>query len=274
MPVQQITLIEARRTQNIEIMLRRIPGDTTADKTRFVLYVMQQILRMRASELKCAMLAMRQALNSAVQAPPAASGQLDAPDNSILSVLGPDLLGSVLNRLQNVRKVLHFAEASKESFRVVHSSVVWAHFYSVLVPSHLVDRGGGITGDTLQAVLTAVELMVENPLYTVPLQSEQDAFRWYAGDHARLSASNVFLMLVGESTEFAQMRASLGSGIVKKDFALELGLHLTSMRTLFQADQLADCFYEAREGIRLVLDSEALAMILLAGNNSQKFASH
>ena len=47
MPTQQTSLIDARRTQNIEIMLRRIPGDTTEEKTSFVLHIMHQILCMR-----------------------------------------------------------------------------------------------------------------------------------------------------------------------------------------------------------------------------------
>ena len=43
MPVQQTSLIDARRTQNIEITLRRIPGATPEDKATFVLFIMRQV---------------------------------------------------------------------------------------------------------------------------------------------------------------------------------------------------------------------------------------
>jgi hypothetical protein len=138
----QTSLIEARRTQNIEIMLRRIPGATVEEKTQFALHIMLQMLLMKASEVKGAMLAMRQeslssASDNAIRAKLSRVSEVSLhqqPANSILFVLGSDLVSSVLNRVKCVRKVLHFAETSRESYRLVHSGVCWAQMYANLMP--------------------------------------------------------------------------------------------------------------------------------------------
>ena len=202
------------------------------------------------------MLAMRQAhLSIVIQESRNTTAQVSddtqqQPSKSILSVLGPDLLAVILTRQRCVRSTLHFAETSRESNRLVYSNVIWTPFYARLLPIHPPDSSGPLA-DTLTAVLTAVELMLENPLLLVPLPDEEQAFRWYAGDRNRLSPSNVFLMLVASKIE-------------PTHFAVNFDVHLKSMRTLFQADLMMKCFLEATEGIRSAVESEPLALILLA----------
>jgi len=202
------------------------------------------------------MLAMRQAhLSIAIQESRNTTAQVSddtqqQPSKSILSVLGPDLLAVILTRQRCVRSTLHFAETSRESNRLVYSNVIWTPFYARLLPVHPPDSSAPPT-ETLTAVLTAVELMLENPLLLVPLPDEEQAFRWYAGDRDRLSPSNVFLMLVASKIE-------------PTHFAVNFDVHLKSMRTLFQADLMMKCFLEATEGIRSAVESEPLALILLA----------
>ena len=180
----QTSLIEARRTQNIEIMLRRIPGATVEEKTQFALHIMLQMLLMRASEVKGAMLAMRQeslssASDNAIRARLSRVSEASLhqqPVNSILFVLGSDLVSSVLNRVKCVRKVLHFAETSRESYRLVHSGVNWAQMYANLMPPMAGQNSGQIP-----AQFTAHTHCLFFVFQTTPTQKMR---KWVSSRHA------------------------------------------------------------------------------------------
>jgi hypothetical protein len=269
-PTSQTSLIEARRTQNIEIMLRRIPGSDPLDKAAFVLEIMQKTLCMRASEFKNSMLAIRQVIlsrsieRSSVQPPESAQGPSQRL-NSMLAVLGPDLVIAVLGRQLSVRNVLHFAETCRESYSLAHSGSVWRSMYAGLLPQAM--AGDDIQSEAstaqLSALYTAVELLVENPLLLVPTREECDALQWYAGDQSRLAPSNVFLMALANSRGLSHIRRSLGVSS-NQDVAAVFAEHMNAMRTLFRAEHITECCREAIAGVRCALASDAIASILLA----------
>ncbi len=254
-PAQQTSLIEVRRTQNIEIMLRKIPGMTVNDKAAFALHIMRQVLRMGPCELKNTMLAMRQAILSiAIQESREKTGAL--PDtqeglpvgDNLLSVLGPDLVVSILARMRCVRSALRFAQTSQAAHHIVHTGGVWHPLFASLLPAAAPPGAPPpLTTETLAVLFSAVELMVESPQLLLPLEHEQQALQWYAGDRTRLSPSNVFLALM--APHFA------GLGVVE---------HLASVRTFFQADQVRALLDEARDAVVYAVESEEVALILLA----------
>jgi hypothetical protein len=276
MPSAQMSLIDVRRTQNIEIMLRRIPGATTEDKATFAAHVMGKMLQMHACELQDALFAMRLQARAATAT---GKGVLPArdvvqkmrpqPPNSMLSVLGPDIMGAILAR-QHVKHALRFAETSWQSFWVVNGDPgFWLAYWHRLMPPPIAAsfNFSAPCAATVGAMLTAVEIMLESPRLLVPLGDEVTALSWYAGDRSRLSSSNIFLMQIGASPEFQSIRAVLGCGgavLGLQDLAPVLVLHLKSMRILFKADEIADCCLQAQAGVRRVLASEALVTILMA----------
>jgi len=180
----QTSLLDARRTARIEIMLRRIPGATVEEKMQFALHIMLQMLLMRASEVKGAMLAMRQeslssASDNAIRAKLSRVSEASLhqqPANSILFVLGSDLVSSVLNRVKCVRKVLHFAETSRESYRLVHSGVNWAQMYANLMPPM-----AGQSSGQIPAQITARTHCLFFVFQTTPTQKMR---KWVSSRHA------------------------------------------------------------------------------------------
>ena len=270
MPSAQLSLIDVRRTQNIEIMLRRIPGAATADKAAFAAHVLGQMLQMRACELQDALLAMRLQVRAATgkgvsPAHDVVQKMRPHPPNSVLSVLGSDIMGAILAR-QHVMHALRFAETSWQSFWVVNGDPgFWLAYWHRLMPPPVAAsfNFSAPCAATAASVLTAVEIMLENSRLLAPLGDEITALSWYAGDRSRLSSSNIFLMQIGASPEFQSIRAVLGCDALR-DLAPVLELHLKSMRILFKADAMADCFVQARAGVRRVLESEALVTILMA----------
>jgi hypothetical protein len=270
MPSAQMSLIDVRRTQNIEIMLRRIPGAATEDKAAFAAHVLGQMLQMRACELQDALLAMR--LQARAATGKGASHTRDVvqkmrpqPPNSVLSVLGSDIMGAILAR-QHVMHALRFAETSWQSLWVVNGDPgFWLAYWHRLMPPPVAAsfNFSAPCAATVVLVLTAVEIMLESPRLLAPLGDEVTALSWYAGDRSRLSSSNIFLMQIGASPEFQSIRAVLGCGALR-DLAPVLELHLKSMRILFKADEISDCFVQAQAGVRRALESEALVTILMA----------
>eukprot|EP00960_Hanusia_phi_P015683 461994-Hanusia_phi.AAC.4 len=147
------SLLDARRTQNIEIMLQSIPIENIEGKTIFLAELMQNIMSSKAMPVRNAMLALQQVqmIECKVQAGQSRSRARDAPRSKqiesdklfidasnrspTLSTLSVDLMVEILIRCNCVRTVLKFASVSRRIYQFLYMNTsIWETFYGFLIP--------------------------------------------------------------------------------------------------------------------------------------------
>ena len=273
----QTSLLDARRTQNVEIMLQSIPIERVEAKASFIAELMQNVMTSRAVAVRNAMLALQQVqlVECQTQGGNTIARKREAPmegrisseklfmeaseQDLLLSTLSMDLIVEILVRCSCVRTILKFASVSRKIYKFVYSNVsLWETFYSSLIP-----RGGQRL--LIGFLLNVLEVMLDRPNIFVPTQQEVNAFHWFhgslcfaycllraesyamAGNKSNFSPSNVYFdSLIKWNSGFLQSNTGHVS-------ILEFERRISMIRTCFQFQLIQESFCDALRAIEVIL---------------------
>ncbi|EKX52975.1 hypothetical protein GUITHDRAFT_133374 [Guillardia theta CCMP2712] len=264
----QTSLLDARRTQNVEIMLQSIPIERVEAKASFIAELMQNVMTSRAVAVRNAMLALQQVqlVECQTQGVNTTARKRDASmdgriiseklfmeaseQDLLLSTLSMDLIVEILVRCSCVRTILKFACASRKIYKFVYSNVsLWETFYSSLIP-----RGGQRL--SIGFLLNVLEVMLDRPNVFVPTQQEVNAFHWFHGNKTNFSPSNVYFdSLIKWNADCLQ--SSTGHVSI-----LEFERRISMIRTCFQFQLIQESFCDALRVIEVIFSSPSFLYIL------------